>query len=256
MDRNSRAPTGYPSAEPTRPHTSASRNAARYRGQLCRRRLGVQHGRRALLGRRAGFSRPPPAPGPQPHILYPSFLVQPAVTDDPICRNSVTAARPRGMRPQARGGIMHPMFAGACSAELAMVPGRAVPGRSGVTDHHLGPGGRRSTGRDVVVAAAGHRPGTGRRGGGVHPSAGQQAGCRGRRADPVRWYHGRNHEYTGLYFVPALVALTVGGVKLWREQPDPNEGVVDISLPAQGPADGTDSANPLTNADCGSLPNP
>ena len=27
--------------------------------------------------------------------------------------------------------------------------------------------------------------------------------------------------YTGLYFVPALVALTVGGVKLWREQPDP-----------------------------------
>ena len=25
--------------------------------------------------------------------------------------------------------------------------------------------------------------------------------------------------HTGLFFVPALVALTVGGVKLWREQP-------------------------------------
>jgi hypothetical protein len=25
--------------------------------------------------------------------------------------------------------------------------------------------------------------------------------------------------HTGLFFVPALVALAVGGVKLWREQP-------------------------------------
>jgi hypothetical protein len=27
--------------------------------------------------------------------------------------------------------------------------------------------------------------------------------------------------HTGLFFVPALVVLAVGGVKLWREQPRP-----------------------------------
>ena len=55
--------------------------------------------------------------------------------------------------------------------------------------------------------------------------------------------------HTGLFFIPALVALAVGGIKLWHEQPlTLDEGVVDISLPDPGPAGGTGTADPLTKA--------
>jgi hypothetical protein len=39
--------------------------------------------------------------------------------------------------------------------------------------------------------------------------------------------------HTGLFFVPALVALAVGGVKLWREQSRLGRRVAGVSLPAQ-----------------------
>ena len=40
--------------------------------------------------------------------------------------------------------------------------------------------------------------------------------------------------HTGLFFVPALVALAVGTIKLWREQPSPGRGVRDAWLPDPG----------------------
>jgi hypothetical protein len=64
----------------------------------------------------------------------------------------------------------------------------------------------------------GHRPGTGCRSGGVRPGAGQQAGCRAGVLILVAGIAG-GILHTGLFFVPALVALAVGGVKLWRERP-------------------------------------
>jgi hypothetical protein len=58
----------------------------------------------------------------------------------------------------------------------------------------------------MVVAAAGHRPG-----------AGEQAGAVGVLIVVAGIAGGILH--AGLFFVPALVALAVGGVKLWSERP-------------------------------------
>jgi hypothetical protein len=41
--------------------------------------------------------------------------------------------------------------------------------------------------------------------------------------------------HIGLFFIPALVVLAVGGVKLWREQSWPWREMSDDPLPDQGP---------------------
>ena len=42
--------------------------------------------------------------------------------------------------------------------------------------------------------------------------------------------------HTGLFFIPALVALGLGGVKLWRQQPDPGRtrGRYLVTCPGTG----------------------
>jgi hypothetical protein len=73
-----------------------------------------------------------------------------------------------------------------------------------------------SPGRYLVIAAVGHRPGTLRRSRSVRPGPAEQAGCRCRVLVLIAGIAGAI-THTGLFFVPALVCLAVGGAKLWRE---------------------------------------
>jgi hypothetical protein len=105
----------------------------------------------------------------------------------------------------------------ACSAELGVAPRCADPGWRRAADHYLRAHQRRPAGRHVVVAAAGHRPRTTRCRRCVRPAPlNRLAAIAGVLVLVAGIAGGILH--IGPFFVPALVVLAVGTVKLWREQ--------------------------------------